>query len=213
MTDIRIAFVGDSITLGTADTEFLGWPGRLCQKETSPDHDISLYNMGIRSDTSEMIAARWRAECEARLATFPNAVLVFSFGVNDATLEDGVMRVPMATSLVVAESMMREACDWRQTLWVGPPAIDEARQPVRQPNGRLREKSNARTAEYSDGYARIAERLGIPYFDMLAALAGIEGGVESWAGMNADGVHPTGAGYGVMADLLHRWPAWRTLFA
>lgn len=213
MTDIRLAFVGDSITLGTADGAFLGWPGRLCQKETASNHDISLYNMGVRSDTSEMIAARWRPECEARLAAFPEAVLVFSFGVNDATLEDGVMRVPLATSLAVAESMMREARDWRRTLWVGPPAIDEARQPVRQPNGRLREKSNARTAEFSDAYARIAESLGIPYFDMLAALTTAEGGLEGWAGMIADGVHPTGAGYGIMADLLHPWPAWRAVFS
>ena len=209
MKEIRFAFVGDSITLGTADTAFLGWPGRLCEKEAaSGKHEISLYNLGIRSDTSEMIAARWRAECEARIAGYPEAVIVFSFGVNDATREDGVMRVPLATSLAVAKAMVGEAKAWRRVLWVGPPAIDESRQPVRQPNGRLRDKKNERTREYADGYARIARDLNVPYFDMLAAL----GGVAGWAGMIADGVHPTGAGYGVMADLLHRWTAWRALF-
>lgn len=207
MADMRFAFIGDSITLGTADTEFLGWPGRLCRRETGRGHDISLYNLGIRSDTSEMIAARWRAECEARIGAYPEAVLVFSFGVNDATIEDGVMRVPLERSLEVAEAMVGEAAGWRRVLWVGPSAIDEARQPVRQPNGRLREKRNARTRAYSDGYAGIAGKLGVPYFDMLAALSGVDG----WAGMIADGVHPTGAGYAVMADLLHPWPAWRAL--
>ena len=60
MTTVRICFVGDSLVLGTNDDAYLGWPARLVQRETRAGHDVSLYNLGIRADTSEMIAARWR---------------------------------------------------------------------------------------------------------------------------------------------------------
>lgn len=62
MVALRICFGGNSITNGTGDDEYLGWPGRLCAAERARSHDFSHYNLGIRGDTSEMIEARWRDE-------------------------------------------------------------------------------------------------------------------------------------------------------
>ena len=60
MTILRICFVGDSITQGTADKEYLGWPGRLCAGERARGHDLTCYNLGVRADTTADIARRWR---------------------------------------------------------------------------------------------------------------------------------------------------------
>ena len=80
MTELRICFVGDSITNGTSDDDCLGWPGRLCSAERNSGHDISSYNLGIRAETSEQIASRWRAECTPRLPEpYPAALVFWSF--------------------------------------------------------------------------------------------------------------------------------------
>ena len=83
MTTIRICFVGDSLVLGTNDEAYLGWPGRLCREARAAGHDVSLYNLGIRAETSEQIAPRWRAECAPRIPDVHPGALVFSFGAND----------------------------------------------------------------------------------------------------------------------------------
>jgi len=57
MTVLRICFVGDSLTLGTNDDEYLGWPGRIAKRERAAGHDVTVYNLGVRADTSEMIAS------------------------------------------------------------------------------------------------------------------------------------------------------------
>ena len=61
MSELRICFIGDSLVLGTGDEEFLGWPGRVIQRELQAGHDLTLYNTGIRGDTTTKIEARWRA--------------------------------------------------------------------------------------------------------------------------------------------------------
>ena len=50
MTQIRIGFVGDSITHGTGDETLLGWTYRVGQAEAAKGHDVTVYNLGIRAD-------------------------------------------------------------------------------------------------------------------------------------------------------------------
>ena len=50
--ELRMFFVGDSLQLDANDDNYLGRPGRLCRREREADHDVSLYNLGIRADTS-----------------------------------------------------------------------------------------------------------------------------------------------------------------
>jgi len=59
MTTLRICFVGDSLTNGTNDEEFQGWPGRLCAAECARGHELTHYNLGVRAETSEQIEKRW----------------------------------------------------------------------------------------------------------------------------------------------------------
>jgi len=211
MTTIRICFVGDSLVLGTNDETYLGWPGRLCRDARTAGHEVSLYNLGIRAETSEQISPRWRAESTPRLPESQPAALVFSFGANDcAEIEGQGRRVTLQHSIDVACTMMTEARDWKPTLWVGPPPVDDSRQPFQASADVIYHFASERVAELNTAYSKIADDLGIPYLDMYAHLAED----PAWPGMyeDADGIHPIAAGYEVMAEHIANWPAWQSWF-
>ena len=207
MTTLRVCFVGDSITNGTGDTTFLSWPGRLCAAEVESGHDLTEYNLGIRADTSVDVARRWRAECEARLPGDLSCAIVFAFGINDATEEDGVIRVPLAESVTNARSILSKAKALHPTLWIGPTPVDDTRQPLRMETGQVRDKRNHRTADYNLAFRALADDLAVPYLDMMSALINDPG----WPAMLSDGLHPMAEGYERMAAIIGSWPAWRNL--
>lgn len=77
---MRLCFFGDSFVNGTGDDDCLGWVGRLCAAERRVGRDLTVYNLGVRRDTSDDILRRWRREAEARLPPGCGGRLVFSFG-------------------------------------------------------------------------------------------------------------------------------------
>jgi len=209
MTALRICFVGDSLTAGTGDDRFLGWPGRLCQAERERGHDLSCYNLGVRADTSVLIAARWKAECVARLPDIYQGAIVFAFGNNDTALEVGTdgVRVPLEESLLTARAMLSEAKAWKPTLFLGPWPCEESKQPV-NPSGLLGyDFRNERIAKYNDAYETLARELDVPYLDLYRALrADPRWHAPSQAG---DGIHPPAEGYSLVAEEIAAWSAWR----
>ena len=211
MTEIRICFVGDSLTAGTGDESFLGWPGRVCNREAAKDHDVTLYNLGIRANTSADIAARWRDECRVRMPEGTSCGLIFSFGVNDAAEEVGVgVRVPLEQSLANAGAILREAKSWLPTLWIGPPPVVEEMMPVLPGTGVAYNFNNARTKALSNAYRSLAAELDIPYLDVFDTLAA--DATWSEAQKDSDGIHAMGHGYERLADLIGAWTAWRKWF-
>ncbi len=212
MTTLRVCVVGDSITNGTGDAAFLGWPGRLAAGERARGHDLTLYNLGVRADTSALILARWRSECRARLPPELPCALLFMFGVNDTAEEsDRGLRVPLEQSLANARAIIAEAKAWLPTLWLGPPPVDEAQMPFDSPSGVRRDMRNSRVLATSDAYAALATELEVPFLDLFRPLAGD----PRWqhALEAGDGVHPLGAGYAVIAEHVGRWAAWRAWMA
>ena len=208
MTELRICFVGDSITNGTSDDDCLGWPGRLCSAERNRGHDLTQYNLGIRAETSEQIAIRWRAECTPRLPELYPAALVFSFGVNDMVEEDGVLRVSKERSLETAKRMIGEARDWLPVLWVGPAPINDDKQPFAPGPGVSYSFSTDRLIDLSAAYGALANEIDVPYLEMMESLSQD----DQWnkASGAGDGVHPTGPGYAAIARNVEQWSAWRT---
>lgn len=211
MTVLRICFLGDSITAGTGDDEVLGWPGRVCAAERQRGHDISPYNLGIRGDTSAMIASRWRGECEARLPAIHPGALVFSFGINDTAREaDGRLRVGQDESVATARRILADAKAWKPTLMIGPtPVLRETLTLTLNP-GQPRELREARIAATSKAYESVCREIGVPYLDIFTPLSSDARFAKAMAA--GDGVHPTADGYAVMAELVERWPAWRKWF-
>lgn len=211
MTILRICFVGDSLTNGTNDELYQGWPGRLCAAECARGHDVTHYNLGIRAETSEQIEQRWRAECNPRILDIHPGALVFSFGVNDMAIETGTEpRVSRAASVESAKRMLSEAQSWLPTLWIGPMPVDDTQQPFQSAPGVSYDFSTDRLRDLCQDYQALAAELGIPYLEMLKPLSQNDEWQKAFT--VGDGVHPTGSGYAYAAELIGAWPAWRAWF-
>ncbi len=60
----------------------------------SAGQPLTTYNLGVRGDTSGDVAARWRAEAQARMGDAePSYGVVFGLGTNDTSEEGGGVRV------------------------------------------------------------------------------------------------------------------------
>ena len=212
MTALRICFVGDSLTLGTNDQDYMGWPGRLAQKENSKGHDVTIYNLGVRADTSEQIAGRWQSECAARLPDIHPGALVFAFGINDAAVENDNLspRVELDRSVSVARQMMGRAKALKPVLWIGPAPVDANKQPFQTSPEMRYTFNNGYASLLSDAYAGIADDLDIPYLDLFTPLASSADWETHFEGL--DGVHPVATGYAVMAARIAAWSEWRKWF-
>ena len=211
MTELRICFVGDSITHGTQDDTTLGWPGRLCAKARKRGHDVSHYNLGIRRDTSRDIAKRWQAECEARLPSTSPGAIVFSFGVNDMGCDkDNLFRIAPSESHKIAETIVAAAAARWPVLWISPVPI--GRGGANHGNRAVwmleEDYQDKRLAQLVPDYAAIAARLNVPYLDLFTPLSASRRWHWALAG-GGDGVHPSKRGYGMMARLIERWSGWQ----
>jgi lysophospholipase L1-like esterase len=192
---MRLCVFGDSFVNGTGDPERLGWLGRA----TAGAREMTVYNLGIRGDTSGDIRGRWRTEADRRLAAQEETRLVFAFGVNDCCPDDAgnARRVARDASLDNAAAILGEASARWQTLLIGPPPIAD-------------EAVNARIDDLSGALRAVAARFAVPYCDIFTALradAAWMADVAAW-----DGAHPGARGYEALARLIAAWPAWRAWF-
>ena len=196
---MRICFIGDSYVNGTGDDACLGWAGRLCAEGRQLGADITLYNLGVRGDTTAEIAERWQRESAMRLAPEHDGRLIFSFGVNDCIATDqGCTRVPEADSIANARSILSSAGAWLPTLMIGPP-------PTAEP------ELNRRVEHLSAGLNTLCHDLSVPFLSLWEYLSNNEIWMREVA--SRDGAHPNSAGYRVLADHVARWSAWRSWMA
>jgi lysophospholipase L1-like esterase len=195
--DVRICFIGDSFVNGVGDRAYLGWVGRVCAATAAVGYDLTAYNLGVRRHTSEQIAQRWVQEVAARIPPDRNGRLVFSFGTNDTTVENGRQRVALAAGLGQARQLLSAAVAEYPVLMVGPPAIADAAQ-------------NQRTAELSQHYGTLCRDLGIPYLETLPPTQ--QSAVWMQGVTQGDGAHPNGGGYAFLADLVLGWKGWQHWF-
>ena len=213
MTQLRVGFVGDSITNGTGDATLLGWTLRLGQAERARGHDVTVYNLGIRADTSKMVAARFEGECAARLQPAFDCATVFAVGINDSANEESDerqgLRVAMDRSVEIIAGMAETARRFGPVLWVGPTPVVEAMMPLAPFPGLSYDFRNRVIADYGQAYAARAAAIGVPYLDLHGALKDHGGWRASLEA--SDGLHPTTAGYQIMCAAIGEWDAWRAL--
>lgn len=204
----RVCFVGDSYVNGTGDPDALGWRGRVCRAAWDAGRPITHYDLGVRGDTSAMIAARWRAECAARLPADADGRLVFSFGLNDSAEVAGAgLRVPHAQSVANARAVIAEAKAWLPVLWLGPPPANAAMSPMTPSPGLTVSFAQDRIDALNASYAALAAELGVSYLDLSTPLRDDPRYLASQRA--GDGLHPSADGYRMLADLVLAWPAWR----
>ena len=214
MVQIRIGFVGDSITHGTGDETLLGWTYRVGQAEAAKGHDVTVYNLGIRADTSALVEDRWNIEVNSRLKAEMNCATVWAIGINDSAHEktastDG-LRVPLDESLDRISRMINTAKSVGPALWIGPTPVIEEMMPIDRLPGVIYDFRNEMIATYSNAFAVKAAEIGVPYLDLYSDLAGD----PDWdASLRAsDGLHPNADGYVMMAARVTAWNAWRNWF-
>lgn len=188
---MRILAFGDSFVLGAGDPDHLGWIGRAL----SGRREVTLYNLGVRRETSADIAGRWRAEAAPRMVADEPMRLVFSFGCNDCHVEAGAVRVPAARSLLNARAVLAEGARLCPVLMVGPP-------PVAEPDVAIRAE------ELNEHLKVLCGRLQTPFIDVFRLLA--VDGLWTREAADWDGAHPGAAGYQRMAELVAAHPAWRS---
>jgi len=191
--DIRICFIGDSYVQGTGDPECLGWVGRLCASTRQAGHNITAYNLGVRRETSRDIAQRWLAECACRLPATTDNYVVFSFGANDVTIENGAPRIAASETLANLRSMLAAAQTRYRTLLIGPPAAHD-------------DAHNARLEQLSEGMGEVAAQMGVPYLALLPLLVDNRPWREEVR--NNDGAHPQAYGYALLAGFVAASGAW-----
>ena len=211
MTEMRICFVGDSITAGQGDTESLGWPGRLCSLAMKNGHEVTCYNLGIRGDTSFDIADRWRMECSRRLPENAKCGIVFMFGVNDMAVQDNDgERVSMVSSLKNAHAIFSAAIKKHRRLWIGPTPVRKSVALNASHLGVTYRFDSLRNANLNKAYRDLAAELKVPFLDLHELISGS----PEWSHVleQGDGVHPTPLGYEFLADAVESWPAWRNWF-
>jgi lysophospholipase L1-like esterase len=192
---MRICFFGDSFVNGTGDDDCLGWTGRLCADARQRGHDVTLYNLGIRRDTSADIAARWEREASARLPLAYDGRLVFSFGVNDCVCETGEQpRVAENATLINTRAILERAQPKWPTLMVGPPYTGK-------------KEHDLRVKRLSNHLERLCLELGVPFLPIFPRLDGNE--IWRQEAECGDGVHPNRLGYTLIHQAVLAWKPWR----
>jgi lysophospholipase L1-like esterase len=173
-----------------------------CRLLDEAGRDVTIYNLGIRAETSEGLKARWESEAKLRMVEEFPTVLIFSFGVNDANHaedrgEETTMRVSPAKSAANAAEIIGAASKLAPTLWVGPQAVINGSKSSQEINQRLEGLNQI--------YLETARGFDVPYLDLLATT--LEDDTWQRALRRGDGYHPDKAGYDRLADLIWEWGA------
>ncbi|MEH1864046.1 MAG: GDSL-type esterase/lipase family protein [Nostoc sp.] len=200
LPEVRICFVGDSFVNGTGDQECLGWTGRVCANANKKGYDITYYNLGIRRDTSTDIAKRWLQEVSLRLPKEYDGRVIFSFGLNDTTLENGKTRVDLADSIKNAYEILSKAQKLYPIFIVGPAPYAEQEDIQRR----------KRNIDLSKQFALICNELNIPYLDVFPILE--KSNIWINEARANDGAHPRAGGYAEFAKIVENWDAWLNWF-
>lgn len=194
---MRICFLGESFVNGTGDPECLGWTGRVCRAAWQHGHEVTYYNLGIRRETSTELRQRWLSEVERRSPPEVDCRVVFSFGTNDTTVENGVRRVEMANSLENLRAILTSTKARFPVLMIGAPPIADLEQ-------------SARIEALSQQMSIVCETLDVPFLDVISKLKNSAIWMQEVAAY--DGAHPNAGGYAEFASLVENWTAWRDWF-
>lgn len=194
---MRICFFGDSFTLGIGDETALGWVYRVLADVRAHDFETTIYNLGIRGDTSALIKDRWAIEWDARRKPGETEALVFSFGVNDACLDErtGTSRMLPDESITAAKAVLGQASAQAPVIMVGPVPI-------------ANDAVNADVARLDRDFSALCADLGVSYVSVFERL--LDDDVWMTAVAAIDGAHPSSAGYQQLAQVISASNIWKS---
>lgn len=175
----RVIFYGDSITdawgRASGTTFFPGKP---------------YLNRGISGQTTAQMLLRFRQDV---IDLHPATVIILA-GTNDIAGNTGLATLPMIEDNFRSMTELAQASHIRVILASVLPTSDYPWHPGLQPAGKVR-ALNRWLRSYAVSH-------GATYLDYYSALANAHGGMDKRLAL--DGVHPTPAGYALMAPLAQR---------
>jgi lysophospholipase L1-like esterase len=174
----RVVFIGDSITDGWGRRTNSFFPGK------------PYVNRGIGGQTTPQMLVRFRADVVA----LSPAVVVILAGINDIAENTGPTTMEAIEDNIASMCEIASANGIRVVLSSVTPALDFPWRPGKMPAPKVM-ALNAWIKQYAAAH-------GYVYVDYYAAMADDGGGMK--AGLASDGVHPTQAGYAIMAPLVEK---------
>jgi len=175
-SDLRVLSSAIRLSLACATRPERGWGGRVVAASFAEGLALTAYNLGVRGETSQQVAARWRAESLPRLLPSTDARIVLSFGANDTTVEGGRLRVETEQSCSALSAILEgvEAVGAR-ALMIGPAPVDDPEQ-------------NERIRTLSAAFADVCHRAGVSFVSVVEPLLAL----QVWMAEVAadDGAHP-----------------------
>lgn len=171
----RVVFMGDSITEGWHFDLPSGFPGK------------DYINRGISGQTSPQMLVRFRQD----VVNLQPAVVVILAGTNDIAGNTGPMTLEETEDNLASMADLAAANHIRVVLCSVTPSVDFPWHPGLEPAPKI-DKLNAWIQSY-------AAQKGYVYVDYHSALKDAQDGLPK--NLSHDGVHPTVAGYAIMAPL------------
>lgn len=203
---LRIAFLGDSITVGDGDEEARGWPSRLMELTSPNTGKMHCYNLGVGGDRISDVKARCASELAARLARKEATAVVIMIGINDAVraaATDGCIPLDKKQLASDFSSILQTAQRYGPVIALEPaPLLASLR---REDGGRgtnIMEKLRVVRAIINDACVSHDTPL-IPLTDSLH-----HDRAFSTSLANGDGLHPTSKGYERIAHFANTSSAW-----
>jgi lysophospholipase L1-like esterase len=201
----KLAVVGDSGVFGWGDPEEGGWCERLRRHWMGlPDGPV-LYNLGVRGDGLERVAARLHREVSARgelRRQHPQGILL-AVGINDTARvgrPDGRPQLAPEAFLFGLRQLLREAKTLAPLFVLGlTPVLEEA-----MPFAGVLWYSLADTRVYEGLLEEACMDADVAFLPMLEPFLD----QPRWAQwLTADGLHCNSEGHRFLFERVRRWPA------
>ncbi len=198
---LTLIFIGDSLTQGVGDEEGLGWVGRLANR-INQTRELTWYNLGVRGNTTLELSRRAEQEIRARILPDNEIWVLLCIGTNDASLCDGVPRIPHERSLKLIERVIDQLTPLARIFWLGPIAVAKSDLQVEHHHMQFRFETS-KVATLNQAFALVAQERNIPYLDLIEASKAL----DFAAHQTADGIHPRASGYQALYEQISQWPA------
>ncbi len=201
MPTLAICALGDSFVEGIGDPTparlGAGWVGRLATRTLdvlAPTGTVvRLHDLGMRGQTTREIAARAGAQLHAAVEAADLALVVCSYGTNDAYRQvDPAETAEAADEILAAIVDAADRVSGHAVLWVAPPPVVDLA---------VDERTDALARTLTEGF----DEAGAVLSDPRTPLRAEPGYLARLAEL--DGAHPDGTGYDQIATLVD--PAWR----
>lgn len=203
---LRLAFLGDSITVGDGDWQARGWPSRLCEASRSIPEKKHCYNLGVGGDRIANLASRASSELSARFEGRNGRGVVIMIGVNDA-LRAAAIRNTIALDLVSIEadlnSILNNAKRYGAVLVVEPtPVLPE----FQHADGMDGKAVMAYLDVINQLLASVCKAQDVTLIGLTKTLQTDQLFIKAL--QNGDGLHPNDAGFDCIAKHLLGSPEW-----